>query len=109
MSTQPNGHNSRQLRRQYRIDKKFHPTNLVLQFPDLMMMFETFLTEFPFLSLLKVISENPAAEKAYFRRGEARMRLNDHEPAREDFAKGPFSYMTSTNFWGPFYPFICPL
>jgi len=35
----------------------------------------------------KVISENAAAEKAYFRRGEARMRLNDHEPAREDFAK----------------------
>lgn len=35
----------------------------------------------------KVISENAAAEKAYFRRGEARMRLNDHEPAREDYAK----------------------
>jgi len=35
----------------------------------------------------KVISENASAEKAYFRRGEARMRLNDHEPAREDFAK----------------------
>ena len=37
---------------------------------------------------IQVISENASAEKAYFRRGEARMRLNDHEPAREDFAKG---------------------
>ncbi len=35
----------------------------------------------------KVIAENAAAEKAYFRRGEARMKLNDHGPAREDFAK----------------------
>ena len=34
-----------------------------------------------------MISENATAEKAYFRRGEARMRLNDHEPAREDYTK----------------------
>lgn len=35
----------------------------------------------------KVIAENPASEKGYFRRGEAKMKLNDHSMAKEDFVK----------------------
>jgi FK506-binding protein 4/5 len=35
----------------------------------------------------KVIAENPNSDKAYFRRGEAMMMLNDHFPAKDDFAK----------------------
>ena len=35
----------------------------------------------------KVIEENPEAEKAYFRRGEAHIKLNDHVLAKNDFLK----------------------
>ena len=35
----------------------------------------------------KVIEENPKAEKAFFRRGEALVALNDHEMAKESFQK----------------------
>lgn len=35
----------------------------------------------------KVIEENPQSEKAFFRRGEALMHLNDHALAREDYLK----------------------
>lgn len=35
----------------------------------------------------KIIEENKAVPKAYFRRGEAMIQLNDHEMAREDFKR----------------------
>lgn len=35
----------------------------------------------------KVIEENPASAKAYFRRGESLMHLNDHSVAKADFMK----------------------